>query len=564
MGKVGVLGLIVLVVLLVSPAASDAIWSGKKQPATAGEAAKEYAKEAVRNTADAAANVGESIKQTANAAYETTANAAKTVTGGRSDRASDGPTGAAYRDRSGNYVADTAAATQRKAAEAAAAVKDTAAGTAQAARDTGARAYDATADTVGSAKDRVWGAPEPEPTYTQRAADAARRASENVRDGASRAYDTTTGGWGSGNEDNRGVYDKARDTVSRAGQATRDTTYRAMGYEAPAEKSYASRAYDSVRGTSADAYETGKNRLGSIIEILGWYRAPDQDEHMTSHLGKYYSPYDVVVGNTRYVWHQKPDEPESYYESAKNTVGSATQTVADKAREGANTVYDAAGRTKDMTVESASRASESVKDVAGKTGETVSEYSQKGKEAINATAAAVEEKLAKPGFFRRLWRFLHLLTWGVTFGTAVWMTFMSGRVLQQNMPREQFRTVQTKMFPSYLRFLTAGEGVLAFLYTFMSRSSKWQILNLLILVGTTAYNAYVLEPQTTKIYLDRLRLEKEEGRGLSDAAADNVNEELAEKNKKFKELHGYSASLNLLSLAGLTYHAWNIVSRLHA
>lgn len=59
-------------------------------------------------------------------------------------------------------------------------------------------------------------------------------------------------------------------------------------------------------------------------------------------------------------------------------------------------------------------------------------------------------------------------------------------------------------------------------------------------------------------------MEKEEGRGLSDAAADNVNEELAEKNKKFKELHGYSASLNLLSLAGLTYHAWNIVSRLHA
>lgn len=59
MGKMGVLGLVVLVVLLASPGSSDAIWSGKKEPATAGEAAKEYAKEAVRNTADAAANVGE-------------------------------------------------------------------------------------------------------------------------------------------------------------------------------------------------------------------------------------------------------------------------------------------------------------------------------------------------------------------------------------------------------------------------------------------------------------------------------------------------------------------------
>lgn len=112
---------------------------------------------------------------------------------------------------------------------------------------------------------------------------------------------------------------------------------------------------------------------------------------------------------------------------------------------------------------------------------------------------------AKPGFFRKLWRFLHLLTWGVTIGTAVWMTFMSGRLLQQNMPREQFRTVQTKLFPSYLRFLTAGEGALTFLYALMSRSSMWQILNLLILVGTTAYNAFVLEPQTTKVRLRRLR-----------------------------------------------------------
>lgn len=560
----GAWGLMVLVVLLVSPAGSGAIWSGKKEPATSGEAAREYAKGAVRNVADAASDAGESIKQTANAAYETTANAAKTVTGGRSDRATGGPTGAAYRDRAGNYVSDTVSATQRRAADAAASVRDSAAGTAQAARDVGSRAYDATADTVGGARDRVWGAPEPEPTYTQRAADAARRASENVRDGASRAYDTTTGGWGSRNEDDRGIYDRARDAASRAGQATRDSTYKAMGYEDPADRSYASRAYDSVRGSSGDAYEAGRNRLGSIIEILGWHRAPEEDEPITARLGKYSSPYDVIVGNTRYVWHQKPDEPESYYQSAKNAVGSAAQTVTDKAREGANTVYDAAGRTKDVTVETASRASEPVRDIAGKTGETVSEYSQRGKEAINAKAAVVEEKIAKPGFFRKLWRFLHLLTWGVTLGTAVWMTFMSGRILQQNMPREMFRTVQTKMFPSYLRFLTAGEGVLTFLYTFMRSSSKWQILNLLILVGATAYNAYVLEPQTTKIYLDRLRLEKEEGRGLSDAAGDNVNEELAEKDKKFKELHGYSASVNLLSLAGLAYHGWNMVSRLYA
>lgn len=47
--------------------------------------------------------------------------------------------------------------------------------TAQAARDTAAWAYDATADTSSSAMNRVRGKQDPEPTYTQRAADAARR-----------------------------------------------------------------------------------------------------------------------------------------------------------------------------------------------------------------------------------------------------------------------------------------------------------------------------------------------------------------------------------------------------
>lgn len=106
---------------------------------------------------------------------------------------------------------------------------------------------------------------------------------------------------------------------------------------------------------------------------------------------------------------------------------------------------------------------------------------------------------AKPGFWSKFWRFMHLLTWGVSFGTAVWMTFMSGRVLSQSMPGEQFRQVQTKMFPSYLRFLTSAEGSLTFLYMLMSIASKWQILNLLILTSTTAYNAYVLEPETTNV-----------------------------------------------------------------
>lgn len=682
----GILGLTLLALLLL-PCVSEALWSEKK-PATRGEAAKEHAKEAVRNTADAAKNVGESIKQTANAAYETTADAAKsvtgqdstgstgavyrdsagryaddmrgraadgvgalndaasrgahTVTGGRQDHGSAGPTGAAYRDAAGRYVADSTATTQNKASDAAEAVKDTAAkatqavadtaraaggkasqaatatkdaavDTAQAAKDKAAQAYDATAetlgatsdkaaDTVGSTRDRVWGTPDSEKPYTQRASDmaaqtgeaaqghasyagekisesavaatdAARRAGQNVRGGAAQAYDSTTNtlgtpvkdqNWGYGNEDRRGVMDKAgdyyqgaKDTVNDAAGTTRDSAYRNMGYEAPSDKGYASRAYDA----SSDTYETGKEKLGDIIEVLGWRKATEHE-----HANAKRSPHDVVVGNDRYVWNQSPDD--SYYQKAKDTLGSAAETTSEKASQATNNVYDTAGRAKDQTVDAASRAKDavvntgnrakdSVKDMTRQSEKTASDYSQKGKESLGAGAAAIGARTsAKSGRFSRVLSFLHLLAYAVTFGSAVWMTFISGRILSRSIPREQFRNVQTKMFPYFLKFMVSGEAAVALLYALMGGiSSKW-LFGLLLLVAATAYNAFVLEPKTTKIYLERLRMEKEEGRGMSD--------NLTDKQKKFNEVHGFSSILNLLSLAGLTYHGWRMIPTLSA
>jgi hypothetical protein len=651
-----------LLVLLLSPCSSVALWP-EKTPDTRGEAAKEYAKEAVRDTADAAKNVGESIKQTANAAYETTADAAKTITGsrdstgspgaayrdsagryvdetrgqaadvagavrdaasrgaqtitgGRQDHGSEGPTGAAYRDATGRYVADSASATQNKASEAAGAMKDTAAratqtvadtaraagdrasraatatkdaaaDTAQAAKDRAAQAYDATADTVGSTKERVWGTPDSEKTYTQRAremaaqtgetaqghasyageklsesaqaaADAARRAGQNVRDGAAQAYDSTTSTLGTPvrDQNSRGVIDKAGDyfqgakeSVTDAAGATKDSAYRTMGYDTPSDKGYAS-----------EAYEAGREKLGSIIEVLGWRKAAEHEHRQRS-------PYDVLVGNDRYVWHQRPGD-ESYYQKAKDTVGGATETTSEKASQAKDRTVDAASQVKDRTLDAASRAKdvvvdganrakESVRDATGQGEKTAADYSQRGKEAIGAGAAAFgAHRLAKTGRFDRVTAFLHLLAYAVTFGSAVWMTFFSGRILSRTIPREQFRNVQTKMFPYFLKFMVAGEAALTFLYALMNGfSSKW-LFGLLFVVAATAFNAFVLEPQTTKIYLEKLKVEKEEGRGVGDNQS--------EKQKKFDEVHGFSAILNLLSLAGLTYHGWNMVPALSA
>jgi hypothetical protein len=232
-----------------------------------------------------------------------------------------------------------------------------------------------------------------------------------VREGAAQAYDSTTNtlgtpvrdqDWGYGNDDRRGVVDKAgdyyqgaKDSANNAAGATKDAAYRTAGYEAPSDKGYASRAYDTAHGASSEAYETGKEKLGNIIEVLGWRKATEHE-----HANAKPSPYDVLVGKDRYVWSHPPGPDDSYYQKAKDTLGGATETTSEKASQATNKVYDTAGRAKDRTLDAASRAKDSVVDTANraqdsvrdKTGQsekTASDYSQRGKDALGAGAAAV-------------------------------------------------------------------------------------------------------------------------------------------------------------------------------
>lgn len=69
---------------------------------------------------------------------------------------------------------------------------------------------------------------------------------------------------------------------------------------------------------------------------------------------------------------------------------------------------------------------------------------------------------------------------------------------------------------------------------------------------------------------ERLKAEKEEGRGLEITLPPIEAKQLIEEQKKkvvditqqFKTLHGYSSALNLLSLGGLTCHLWHLAHHL--
>ncbi|KAL1225824.1 hypothetical protein V5N11_021041 [Cardamine amara subsp. amara] len=102
----------------------------------------------------------------------------------------------------------------------------------------------------------------------------------------------------------------------------------------------------------------------------------------------------------------------------------------------------------------------------------------------------------------------------------------------------------------------------------------WQAVNLLSSILMVEANASFVEPRATKAMFERIKAEKEDGRGLdtsesqsSEAAArssgkkvkgkideDAVKQRLTKLSERLCRLNAYSSRLNLLTLMSLTWH----------
>jgi len=109
------------------------------------------------------------------------------------------------------------------------------------------------------------------------------------------------------------------------------------------------------------------------------------------------------------------------------------------------------------------------------------------------------------GFLLLLTRALHLFTFSIIYGSSFWVTFVSGFILSKHIPRQQFGYVQSRIFPMYLRILIAGQSVLFILHSilhpwFIANSVEhWKLSNFGLMIVSTIINAYILEPQATKV-----------------------------------------------------------------
>ncbi|XP_019085616.1 PREDICTED: uncharacterized protein LOC104715813 [Camelina sativa] len=212
----------------------------------------------------------------------------------------------------------------------------------------------------------------------------------------------------------------------------------------------------------------------------------------------------------------------------KKTVTHAARdvedTVADKARYVKEKVRDKAHDVKETVAQKAHESKERAKDrVRGKAHELKETVAHKSQDAWERVKNGVREfGSAAVGALSptKVASVVGLTAIAAAFGTCVWVTFVSSYVLASVLGRQQFGVVQSKLYPVYFKATSVGILV-GLLGHVLSRRRKlltdatemWQGVNLLSSFFMIEANKSFVEPRATKAMFERMKAEKEEGRG---------------------------------------------------
>ncbi|CAK9205114.1 unnamed protein product [Sphagnum troendelagicum] len=346
----------------------------------------------------------------------------------------------------------------------------------------------------------------------------------------------------------------------------------ASSAKAQAHDSSATKATQHLKeGAENAAYESpraaGKKTLGS-----GW-----DNTHDTTR--------DVMASRESAAMDSTMTRNRAYDKVVGRMVDKSEQAVKDAGLGILHTVNNAACKTADCLRQRAMEAGSFLPNV----GQGIAYVQDKSSEALLLHAQGRDNFAGKKphtwkrtilkrpvGLVLALARFLHLLTFATIYGSSLWVTFVSGIILSKNIPRQQFGFVQSRLFPVYLRVVAAGEGLLFLLHSIMhpwlsaDTLERQQFQNFVWMIAATLVNVYVLEPRATKVMFERLKVEKEDGRMRETgnpaeaiaAASDDYKKNLTAMNERFKMLHSCSSAMNMITLAGLTWHLWHLSRRL--
>ncbi|KAG9444065.1 hypothetical protein H6P81_015405 [Aristolochia fimbriata] len=331
-----------------------------------------------------------------------------------------------------------------------------------------------------------------------------------------------------------------------------------------------------------------------------------------------------TVEKSKNVGQDAIDKAKSTGEKLAEIVGEAGKRVLEKQRRVGEKMAENVEGVKNAVGEKTEQAMEKTKskgeDLAGKVSEKAKEMGETGSEVAEEVKKNLTEivhrawdvaydawmYLVSPENVRSVMGLVHLLAFATTYGICIWVTFISSHVLARALSRQQFGVVQSRLYPVYFRSLAYGTGLswLGHLFDRKGRvGNSFQSYNLLTSLAVVLANMLFLEPRASKVMFERLKLEKEEGRGrdIADMVAETVTttttttvtavspptttfnapsstattvtrereaQETAKSrvmklNRKLKSLNTYSSFLNVLTLMGLSWHLVNSVQWLH-
>ncbi|KAL2650063.1 hypothetical protein R1flu_018191 [Riccia fluitans] len=313
------------------------------------------------------------------------------------------------------------------------------------------------------------------------------------------------------------------------------------------------------------------------------------------------SRYDVVIGNVKGYWKGDYWQAPGIYRKAgeavtgaavgtqeaatsmKNKLSESMHNIGDRIRDlrekGSGLVHETVETTKGKARQGVEDSGDSISRMEGKLNDTVLPEVKEGVCKENPLVSTVKWL----GYTVVAWllssvKAAHLLSFCSTYGSSVWVTFISGYLLSKSLGRQQYGFVQSRMVPTYLRLIAVGQALCLLLYMALrpwnhaSRTEKLQHFNLWGILVSTLVNLFFIEPRATKTLFEKLKLEKEEGSRVEEEAAKRgsdlrapasstespVEQHSEEVKQKFGLLHGVSSILNLLGLMGETWHLWYI------
>ncbi|KAL0016217.1 hypothetical protein SO802_003286 [Lithocarpus litseifolius] len=390
-----------------------------------------------------------------------------------------------------------------------------------------------------------------------------------------------------------------------------------QGLSQPSEKTTTTTPKELI----CDAFGKCKHRIASAMG-----KAKDKVSE-TAHeaIDKTKDTTHEAIAKEKEMAHEMGDAVGDALGKAKETAKKKAREVEEGAKERAEDVMEKAKAGKDKGKTIGKGIARDVSDKVEMAKEEVVEKAKVTKERVKSGADKLKRESQKEvgGAIRRglevghgalnyatspaLMGVMNLLGLATAYGMCVWVTFISSYVLAETIPRQQFGLVQSKIYPVYFRFMAGCIGLALLGHLLGNRrrllSNKvemFQTYNLLASLFMVFVNSIYLEPRATKVMFERMKLQKEEGRGREELTAEPrqvsessqpvaaepgastktsttapavsspaalehevVRSRIVSLNDRLKKLNSYSSFLNILTLMALSWNLVYLGQRLH-